>query len=140
MKFILLIILTATLFSCGQHIYSEKLEPCTTSVTGDTIVLSYQKPMPVFQKCYDKLDASVSSINDSRCPVGVQCVWAGKVSIVLLMGNDFTIALEAGKQVDTTYNQKKFSFTLIDVLPHPAPETPNPAPDAKAIVRIIKNS
>jgi hypothetical protein len=140
MKFIALLILATILFSCGQHIYSEKTEPCTTSVTGDTIVLAYRKPMPVFQKCYDKLDASLSSINDSRCLVGVQCVWAGKVSIVLQMGNDFNIALEAGKQVDTTYNQKKFSFTLIDVLPHPASGAPNPAPDVKAIIRIIKSA
>jgi hypothetical protein len=127
------------LTSCGQHIYSEKTEPCTTSVTGDTVVLVYQKASPVFQKCYDKLDATVSSITDSRCPVGVQCIWAGKVGVVLQLGNDFNISLEAGKQIDTSYQQKKFSFTLIDVVPHPSSGSPNPAPGAKAIVRIIKN-
>lgn len=125
--------------SCGSSIYSEKTEPCTTSVTGDTITLAYQKPVPIFAKCADNLAATIVDVKDSRCPKGVQCIWAGTASVKLQLGEKFNIDLELGKQFDTTYNQQVYSFLLVDVFPYPTAGTTNPQSNTTALLRIIKS-
>lgn len=136
----LLLLATLVLFACGKKNYAEGSEPCTTSATGDTVVLSYQQPLRIFEKCYDSLTASITKITDSRCPKDVQCVWAGTVHVLLRLDENFTLNLEIGKQIDTTYNQRRFSFTLIDVTPYPVASANTLSPEeSKAMIRMIKN-
>lgn len=140
MKTILVALVSIVVFtSCGTRMYSGKAEPCATSATGDTITLAYRQPAAIFEKCADHMRASVTSIKDSRCPKGVQCVWAGTVTITLALNENFSINLEAGKQVDTTYNRKKYSFTLLDVTPYPVANMSSSSEEAKAVIRITKS-
>lgn len=139
MKLILILGIAMVLGSCGQKIYSEKTEPCTTSVTGDTVTLAYQKPVAIFEKCADNMTASIISIEDSRCPKDVQCVWAGKAAVVLQLAGTFNVSLELGKQIDTSFREKKFSFLLVDVFPYPAAGTAHQPQQSTALLRIIKS-
>lgn len=139
MKYVVVLAIAAIFFSCGHAIYSEKTEPCTTSATGDTITLAYQQPVVIFEKCADNTTASLTSINDSRCPKDVQCVWAGKATVQLQLGGNFNVSLEVGKQIDTTYHDKKYSFLLVDVMPYPVAGGTNTLEQSTAQLRIIKS-
>lgn len=75
---------------------------------------------------------------DSRCPKDAVCVWAGTVSVILQMDNQFKITLELGKQKDTTYNSQNFSFTLMEVIPYPMAHPSVSVYDTTVLVRIIK--
>jgi hypothetical protein len=61
----------------------------------------------------------VLKINDSRCPIGVVCVWQGEATVNLEVKESsvFEVVLSTFHQpVDTVNN---FIFKLIDVLPYP---------------------
>lgn len=42
----------------------------------------------------DGLNITLKKINDSRCPVGVECVWAGELSAVLELSSSTIISKE----------------------------------------------
>ena len=124
--------------SCDKKSYAQKDVFCTVSTTGDTIVLDYNKTVPVFTPCEQNLHATITGIMDSRCPKDVNCIWAGKLSVVLKIDALFSVTLEQNKVIDTTYNNNHYSFQLIDVLPYPVAQPPTSVNDKKAIVRIMK--
>lgn len=63
--------------------------------------------------------ASVSS--DSRCPTGVQCVWAGNAEIVLELSGDGNHAatLNTNPQFARSYQTSKYVVTLKELKPYP---------------------
>jgi len=63
----------------------------------------------------------VVSINDSRCPEGVQCIWAGSADVIIAIESESTGAVN-----DTLRSYDKpvitladFSISLIEVAPYP---------------------
>lgn len=131
-------ILGAGLTSCERKKYVQQNINCTALPTGDTVELVYNTPSTIFGPCSNSVQSTLSSIDDSRCPVDVVCVWAGKVSVLINLNSEFNIMLEPGKQKDTVYNAIRYSFTLVDVVPHPRSQPPTSVNEQKAIVRIVK--
>ncbi len=71
-----------------------------------------------------------TNVSDSRCPTGVQCVWAGIVSIHANMQSGsakaaFTLT-QGQNATNVTLNQQSYSVTLESVTPYP--EYPNRIP------------
>jgi len=64
-------------------------------------------------------------ISDSRCPKGVQCVWAGeaRAEINILKNNQdvgtFNLTLGSGRNDESTINFDKYSVKLTAVEPYP---------------------
>lgn len=64
----------------------------------------------------------LSVLNDSRCPIGVQCVWAGNAEIELeLTGSVIeSVGLNTGSQFPRTYTFEGYTVTLQDLKPQPS--------------------
>lgn len=111
---------------------------CKAVSSSDTVVFSLDETIPIFQNCISSLTASVSSIRDSRCPIGANCITAGKAVVDLQLGDQFMVTLEKGKVLDTLYQGNRFSISLIDVTPYPDVYAGNGAPVQKAYIYMKK--
>lgn len=65
------------------------------------------------------LTLRIKDITDSRCPVGVVCVWQGEATVWLEIGNTpvYNVVLSTLHHPADTVNNH--IFRLIDVLPYP---------------------
>lgn len=73
----------------------------------------------IYQLDNNSLKFSITEINDSRCPKGVYCFWAGSANVKLVFelpqkGSLFLKTYD--NRIDTFAN---YSFELIDVSPYP---------------------
>lgn len=65
------------------------------------------------------LSVTLNGVNDSRCPIGVECIWAGEVSA--------SVTLNAGEETSTRDMKlgaepvefKGYFISLTSALPHP---------------------
>lgn len=82
------------------------------------------------------------SVSDSRCPIGVQCIWEGAVTIELLINNTEKIKIthHAGSLNDTIRltDYGNYSVTLIDVNPYPIWNKTTNKRDYIASLKIMK--
>ncbi|WP_020602133.1 hypothetical protein [Spirosoma spitsbergense] len=92
----------------------------------------------------------VDSIQDSRCPVGVTCVWAGQAKVKMLLSKDsdstmVSLILEPGvmagspKRLDSTnvsLSSETYKVILKDVNPYPT--TTNQSLPKSAVVEVTK--
>ena len=70
-------------------------------------------------------------VEDSRCPTGVQCVWAGRVRMTLRLGdNAATLA------ADSSFAANGLSVRLDSVLPYPSSATRIATADYRAFVTV----
>lgn len=83
----------------------------------------------------------VNSIDDSRCPANVQCIWQGqaKVKLTLSKGTasstvELIIGAQASPTAQVTLGSAVYTVTLQDVVPYPG--TANTAPK-KAVISIV---
>lgn len=86
----------------------------------------------VYPAMLDNLHIRIREIHDSRCPVGVVCVWAGEASVTfeVKIKETFDLTLVLQRQpVDTVDH---YFFRLIDVLPYPV--YPEEVPDSEKTV------
>ena len=112
-------LLAVAAVSCSNNQYVQEAGFCTAAPNGDSVQIPFGQTVTLFTGCKDNIPASISSISDSRCPEGVQCVWAGKLDVVFKIG-DLTIPLEKDKVVDTFYAGNRYTFNLVDAIPRPA--------------------
>jgi hypothetical protein len=72
---------------------------------------------------------------DSRCPVGVQCVWQGQATVAVHLkknGQDLgnlTLKTNAGQPDATTQSLNGYSMKLVDIAPQPKANQPIPKAD-----------
>jgi formylmethanofuran:tetrahydromethanopterin formyltransferase len=75
---------------------------------------SKQKPVKITQKnCLAKKVYSFrlkEVVSDSRCPEGVQCIWAGEVQLVILVYKDKKLVEETKITVSPNKNEEAISF------------------------------
>ncbi len=78
-------------------------------------------------------------LEDSRCPIDVQCVWAGTVRVRTLLSSGLGEAaqiFELGKPITTEAEE----ITLVDVLPYPEEGEKPSSGDYRFIFEISKRS
>lgn len=88
---------------------NEQLGPEISISAGETLT-------------YQNLNIRVTSVEDSRCPIGEQCIWAGQMVVTL------EVSGETGKKEEVKLIRKRepemvstfgYSLFLLDVQPHP---------------------
>lgn len=69
--------------------------------------------------------ATVTAINDSRCPEGAQCMWAGDAVVTVTVGQQ-TLELHSNPEVGSSQAAISEDSTLVleDVLPYPSVSGP----------------
>lgn len=82
---------------------------------------------------------------DSRCPTGAQCIWAGQVTASLKIGHggqsseEAALTLRPGGEELATRELFGFCFTLLGVEPHPAVDVPV-SPDTYTVALRVSRS
>jgi hypothetical protein len=72
---------------------------------------------------------------DSRCPVGVQCVWQGQATVAVHLkknGKDLgnlTLKTSAGQPDATTQSLNGYAMKLVNIAPQPKANQPIPKTD-----------
>lgn len=119
------------LFINGIFFFSSCKKYALKAINDNSIPLynCSEKTTGIPYICFDSL------INDSRCPVGAECIWQGTAIIQASFhenGNShtFKISLQGyptlGNTNDTTINGYRIIFT--DLQPHPEVNKPVPRP------------
>lgn len=80
---------------------------------------------------------------DSRCPTGAVCVWAGqaKVSLRATAGSaaqDFTLTLSVSDAAAASADVLGYRMTLLSLLPHPAVNSPSDPAERAIELRVCK--
>jgi len=118
---ILLIIIFITSFSFSQD--STKIKKVETPIITSKVYL--RKSIVVEHYKIEFIEV----LQDSRCPKGVHCVWAGEVVILVDLYKDgkkverkkITLSpkIELQKRIGNLFFSEKLSLTVLNVLPHP---------------------
>ena len=58
----------------------------------------------------------VKVVSDSRCPEGVKCVWAGAISVEILLDNSISMVISA---IDNTISYKGYKIIVTQATPYP---------------------
>lgn len=132
-------VLISALAACSGSNYVQEVGFCTALPDKDTVVFDGNKPVALFTSCGDNIQAKVSQVADSRCPVGVNCIWAGKLSVMLDM-DELHMTLEKDKVKDTFYRNNRYSFFLVDALPLPTAQNNPPAGNRQVIINITRGN
>jgi hypothetical protein len=100
---------------------SETGKEIITNRVNDTIVIGYNQ---IYQDIENDFKIQFDSVvNDSRCPIGSECKWAGdaEVKFELLIGENhhqFSLNTNSRHQTDTIIiNQIKFKLVALDPYP-----------------------
>lgn len=112
MKYLVLTLaLTFSLFvSCNNE---DQLD---TFNIGEEVVFKHGE---INQSNINSLEFAITSINDSRCPSDVQCVWQGKVDVTIRIEKPSVGTIELSSYNNSIDTLGDFSFELIDVAPYP---------------------
>jgi hypothetical protein len=122
------------LVACNRKM-SNGAGDCMAVASGDTVIFQNNQAISLFTSCNKELQATVTNIMDSRCPKGVNCIWAGTVNVELQLNDQAVVNLAIGKRKDTVFNNRNYSFTLVNVVPYPGSSSDEP----KSIIRIVQN-
>lgn len=87
--------------------------------TAGEVVLRFDAPVQ-----YRDLELRWLKLEDSRCAIGLACVWAGQMLAVLAVSRDGGAAVELNlrtqvgrePEISTAFG---YEFSLVDVEPHP---------------------
>lgn len=105
------------------------------AVLGDTIQLTYGQ---TFTLLPDNMQVRFDSVTqDSRCPLDVECVWAGMAEVKLWFEQDQVEQTGLLNTMDDPGSITVFGKTvhLIDVTPYP--QTPGEIPQGDYKIRIV---
>ena len=58
----------------------------------------------------------VKVVSDSRCPEGVKCVWAGAISVEILLDNSISMVISA---IDNSISDKGYKIIVTQATPYP---------------------
>ena len=101
--------------------------PSSTNETAEPLKVNSQNPSLLSMSMdqlvtHQDLVISVISINDSRCPIGEACIWAGKMEVILevlnMNGDKAELKLEHNRKPEAG-KAMGYSFQLMDIQPHP---------------------
>ncbi len=74
-------------------------------------------------------------VSDSRCPEGVQCFWAGAVSVEILLDKSLTLVIP---EINNQIIYKGYKIIVSNALPHPKSIGIIRAKDYKVEFKIFK--
>ncbi|HAN79120.1 MAG TPA: hypothetical protein DCQ31_15815 [Bacteroidales bacterium] len=108
-----ILLLLVTFAGANACTNSELLKP-EISLKSDTVKYKLKGGETLYFE-NSKLTLMFDSIaSDSRCPIGVHCIWAGEVVAVFKI-NEQTYNLRPGEELKFEH----FKLKLVDVFPYP---------------------
>jgi len=124
-----------------ENVYIREFENFDNLILNDTVELSYRDylydPENHFYICLD------SVLNDSRCPTGATCYWAGNAEVRFKFErlNYIPVLFTLNTHINFPYDAKVngYRITLLDLNPYPAGGPQIEQKDYKAEIIIIKN-
>ncbi|CAF1132559.1 unnamed protein product [Adineta ricciae] len=124
-------LLLIVLICCGNIVTGKSAKLVTVTVT-----LGVNENTEI---CCDA-NLQVSSIQDSRCPLKMACIWAGQAKVGLLLSNsegssttELIIGAQSKPNALVAVDSKSYNVTLVQVTPYPG-ASKNPS---QATVQII---
>ena len=132
--FILLLPVVIFITGCSEKTVVECV--CTPFPSGDTTILKVGHKQILYDCCKDKFALTPEAVDDSRCPLQFQCVWAGTAHIKLrinqLFGEIISIELNHSKTFD--YNNHTYTIKFINLSPYPVDGYPGQEDYEAAII------
>jgi hypothetical protein len=114
MKIIVLLLLTLTLISCKKHDLTKDI--------GEEITICFEEKGTIKDNENQVELKFIHLVEDSRCPEGVQCIWAGRAVVEIRINSTYKITLGIGDLTGATntpyvnfveYNN--YRITLLEV-------------------------
>lgn len=122
---------------------------CTDSDDCQGFKLDQEFEMAInetIENCPENITATLSEIQDSRCPMGGECIWEGMIVIqgeMTIKGKTYALQLSNNQQASgfpPEFSASKYTVKLIDAIPYSdLHKTQNPE-DKRAILVISKRS
>jgi len=149
----------ALMFALVIIIIAGCITPGSSSVKADVYPsLSQQFSLKMNQSAYlpqERLLVRFLGVNwDSRCPAGVQCIWAGNVNISLELRegtdansagalSDISMVMDAGGEptvkVANSFGNESYSIKLLAVNPYPQMNQTKDERDYSITLVVTKN-
>ncbi len=109
-----------------------------------TVSVGQASPATIAQ---EKLTLGLTDVKDSRCPVGVQCIWAGHAAVTLAVSQDggppqpVVIGTEAPDNLKLPFKATHgpFTLSLVKLEPTPTKEGGVPLPRYVATVQVTRH-
>lgn len=98
------------------------------------------------QNCPKNISFTLLDIQDSRCPDGAVCIWAGMIVVEAAMtidGKDLDLQLSNNKNASgfpEEFSTSEYTIKLIDSIPYPDVNNPSKPEDKRAIFIVSKRS
>lgn len=110
-----------------------------TADFGQKIILPFDQKVSLANN--ELVIRFVEVINDSRCPVGVQCLWAGEVSVKIEIeyqeqAKNMVLTQSEKSKSDTRFLDFNISF---DIQPHPVANQQLKAADYRLHLVVTRN-
>lgn len=123
-----------------KSIIIEDYENFGNIIYNDTINLLYQD---CFTDCENKFYICFDTLlNDSRCPIGAMCIWAGIATLRFKFQKYNEAPIYFNLCTPGPINNHKiidrFRFTIIDLIPYPSIKSTNKRDRYKAILVVTK--
>lgn len=126
--------LPLTLLACSTLLACKKDAGLGTLDTGSSQLfkVTIQQLVTVPATSGGPITITLTDVQESRCPSGMQCIWAGYAAVTLQL-TDATATPQTARinllardlptytldSVNVTLNQKKYWLRLLDVSPYP---------------------
>ena len=120
------------------------------ATVGPPFSVAYQQTVILPLSPTDSVRVAFTKVDDSRCPEGGQCVWAGDARVaVLLTENTASQTVRLGLGINKTYsdylpdsiiimlNHRDYWLRLLDVTPYPS--TKGTSSPKMATLRLLPN-
>lgn len=130
------------LFACaGKQVVAGNLQAAPAPAAASyTVLLQHGRSTAIPEA---KLSLELLAVQDSRCPQGARCIWAGQATATLLVRHDggaplqLVIGTPTPPDMHLPYQAQSgdFQFTLQALLPLPG--THGPAPDKLVRVTLL---
>lgn len=135
--FVAALVIAAATFALACTRSTRPVENEFASAADEEVALSIRSPVQLSGNS----ELRLLEVRDSRCPTGVECVWAGEVTGVISFRDD-----AGAKEFQLTDNSEKntallegWKFELLGVDPHPGKENMTiPQEDYRVRLRISR--
>lgn len=78
-------------------------------------------------------------IGDSRCPIGVECVWAGKVEVAAMIVSGLGTSTDTF-EIGTIITTEAENVKLVDATPYPAVDAPIATSSYRFVFEVTKRT
>ena len=98
------------------------------------------------RNCPKNISITLIDIQDSRCPDGAQCIWAGMIVVeaaVTIDGKDLDLQLSNNENASgfpDEFSTSEYTVKLIDSIPYPDINNPSKPEDKRAVLIVSKRS